>query len=392
MNFEATCVDRDFDDVPESLGSVIQKHSRSFSFASCLLPRHIRDDVRKLYAWCRWCDDAVDSASTLAEAKIRLETLQADVDRIYRGEQVRHRSSQWLAELVDRHGIRKDYPVALLDAMAMDLELGQIQSERELLRYCYGAAGVVGLMLCQIFDVRDARAFHHASALGTAMQLTNIARDVLEDSHRRRCYLPSDWLGGDIDSVGEGEIRRVVQKMLDVAEGYYQTAEAGMHYLPGGVRPAIRVAAAVYREIGTEIRRQEYEVMRGRIITPKTRFVATAVSASVRGVTVDVRQYVAAATSSLLPFTDLQPFHLQSDNAMNDAKYIAWLGLSLTAFMGGALFLLVLLNPKDASYSYLPLIYCIGCFAFGGIANFFAKQHEDASASQVPIPVRSTED
>ncbi|WP_182866616.1 hypothetical protein [Stieleria mannarensis] len=61
---------------------------------------------------------------------------------------------------------------------------------------------------------------------------------------------------------------------------------------------------------------------------------------------------------------------------MNDAKYLAWLGVSLTAFMASALFLLVLLNPKDASYSFMPLAYAIGCFLIGIATNLLARSAE----------------
>ena len=74
---------------------------------------------------------------------------------------------------------------------------------------------------------------------------------------------------------------------------------------------------------------------------------------------------------------------------MRDAKYLAWLGISLTAFMGAAVFLLVLINPKSESYSLLPLAYSLACVALGGIANFFARQNEDPEP--VPIPVSRRE-
>ena len=84
--------------------------------------------------------------------------------------------------------------------MEMDLDLGQIDTEHELLRYCYRAAGVVGLMMCRVFGVTDQRALRHAKSLGIAMQLTNIARDVREDWQRGRCYLPQSWLPRGVDA------------------------------------------------------------------------------------------------------------------------------------------------------------------------------------------------
>ena len=135
--------------------SVIRKHSRSFSAASWLLPSEYRRDVEKLYAWCRWCDDAVDSATNIKQAEKRLEILREDVERIYRGQRPLHDASQWLADLVAIHNIEKRLPLALLAGMTLDLRLGQIGTQEELMNYCYHAAGVVGLMMCRVFGVTD---------------------------------------------------------------------------------------------------------------------------------------------------------------------------------------------------------------------------------------------
>jgi len=360
--------------------AVIRKHSRSFSNASRLLPAEIRGDVQKLYAWCRWCDDAVDSTHDVETAREQLAALRNDVSNVYQNRPCEIEASGWLAELATRHTIPQCYPLALLDAMEMDLRLGHIQDQNALLEYCYGAAGVVGLMLCQIFGATDARARKPAESLGIAMQLTNIARDVLEDASRGRCYIPKTWLSTGINSASNQSIARCVRKILDLADRHYKLAEAGMHFLPKRIRPSIRVAAAVYRDIGIEIRRRDYCVMQGRITTSTTRFFTTAVTAFLKGVAVDTIDTLAFAGSPKPAITRhlrrFLPRENDMRNEMKDAKYLAWLGLSLTAFMGGALFLLVLLNPKDDSYSYLPLAYALSCFVFGIVANLLAKQNE----------------
>ena len=75
----------EFDNVPMSDASVIQHHSRSFSLAAKMLPRGIRADVVKLYAWCRWCDDAVDEAANSQKARECIKLLKKDVEKIYQG-------------------------------------------------------------------------------------------------------------------------------------------------------------------------------------------------------------------------------------------------------------------------------------------------------------------
>lgn len=387
MSLHIAATNESFDTVPTDNSSVIRSNSRSFTFASRLLPVSVRSDVQKLYAWCRWCDDAVDSAPDLQASKRRLITLREDVYRIYRGQEVEHGASKWLKGLVQSHGIDRACPLALLDGMEMDLKLGQIKNQSQLLQYCYRAAGIVGLMLCKIFKVQDSRAMRHASALGTAMQLTNIARDVLEDSHRGRCYLPETWLPSGIGSASESDIRSAVRRILDLAEQYYLVAEAGMSYLPASVRPAIRVAAAVYREIGTEIANRDCSVMQSRVVVPKTRFLLVGLTAMFAGLLRDAKRRIA---------TTISPPEISSKNysndfhreiAMNDAKYIGWLGISLTAFMGSALFLLVLVNPKDVSYSSLPLFYSVACFLIGVTTNLLAKHEE--RVERVPVTATS---
>ncbi|OUT60877.1 MAG: hypothetical protein CBB71_06290 [Rhodopirellula sp. TMED11] len=371
-----------FTSVPVDDGEVIRRCSRSFSFASRLLHASVRGDVQKLYAWCRWCDDAVDSCDSADEAKQHLTILREDVQRIYRNEPSVHRASAWLTELVDEYDIDESYPLALLDGMEMDLDLGQIDTESELLRYCYHAAGVVGLMMCSVFGVTDRRALQHAKSLGIAMQLTNIARDVREDWQRGRCYLPQSWLPDGVDASSQDEVHAAVRRILDLAEKYYEIGNEGVVYLPSAVRPAIRVAAAVYRQIGIQIRRCDYQVLQGRIVTPRFRFVSCAFTAWARGGVQDIKQSLGLANIKQSDSTD--PFSDPTEFIMNDAKYLFYLGISLTAFMSSAAFLLVMLNPKDASYSTLPMVYAVACFAVGIVTNVLAKRAE----KPVPIPVR----
>ena len=371
-----------FDHVPVDDSEVIRQNSRSFTFASCLLPATVRDDVQKLYAWCRRCDDAVDSCERADEANERLSVLREDVHRIYRNEPTVHPSSAWLAELVEKYDIDQSYPLGLLDGMEMDVDLGQLETEKALLRYCYHAAGVVGLMMCRVFGVTDGRALRHAKSLGIAMQLTNIARDVREDWQRGRCYLPQNWLPLGVDGSSQTEVRAAVRRILDLAEEYYEIGIEGIIYLPSAIRPAIRVASAVYREIGTQIRRRDYRVLQGRIVTPRFRFVSCAFKAWADGVAEDGKKRLGLVSKQ--QSNSSHPLSFSTELIMNDAKYLFYLGISLTAFMSSAVFLLMMLNPKDASYASLPIAYAVVCLLVGIVTNVLAKRAE----RRVPVPVR----
>jgi phytoene synthase len=264
-------------------GESIRRHSRSFSFASRLLPAGKRADVERLYAWCRWCDDGVDAAASLPDAVDFVDRATQDVRRIAAGQSPLAGESRWLAELVGRHDLPLEAALALLDGMRSDLTPAAGFHEADLLRYCFRVAGAVGVLMCPILGLDDRRFLPHAAALGMAMQLTNIARDVAEDWRRSRCYLPVEWTDGLQPRGGPPDPERVrqgVRRILEVADGYYSAGEMGMVGLDSHSRLAVRAAARIYHAIGTRIRQWDYRVLgeRARVsMLGKLRLVAVAV-------------------------------------------------------------------------------------------------------------------
>jgi len=378
-----------FDSVPSDYRQVIRQHSRSFSFAARLLPNPVRADVQKLYAWCRWCDEAVDDAATAAVAGQRLALLREDISRIYAGEPPVHQASNWLAELVHDHAIPIEYPLGLLDGMEMDLGSVSIGTEEELMLYCKRAAGTVGLMLCRLFGVTGADALRSAEALGIAMQLTNIARDVREDWLVGRCYLPSIWFKTRPNAnsmLTNQQVQAAVRSGLNLADKYYQEGISGLKYLPPGCRFSISAAANIYREIGQVIRRRNFRVMDGRTSVSLPRKLFLVLAEIPRG----PDPFSHSRLSHLTSETSLIHLFLSTgDRQMkNNASYIATLGISLTSIVAAALFVIVALNPKDAeSYGYLPWLYFGGCALTAIITQFLLIRLESPS-KLVPEPVR----
>lgn len=236
---------------------VLRQHAKSFYFASRFLPKASRAPVANLYAFCRYVDDVSDFGEP-TEAGTRLRALRLEVE------------NGQVPEVLEFEtlGIRRQWILDLIDGAISDTEFKPFESEAELELYCYRVAGVVGLMMCPLLGVHDERAWQNAIDLGSAMQLTNMARDVAEDAERGRVYFPLDWLRREQMGVQEvmiGQyVRPLVQRMLFKAEGLYQSGAEGLRAIPGSRRAAIGVALALYRGIGGALERQQYDPFKGR--------------------------------------------------------------------------------------------------------------------------------
>ena len=386
---------RDFDVVPGDDSEVIAVHSKSFSAAARLLPREVRRDAELLYAWCRWCDDAVDNAPTTDVARARLQTLREDVHRVYRAQPTTHAASRWLERVLSRNAIPRQLCLDLLDGMEMDLFHEPFHDESELDLYCYRAAGSVGLMMCYVLGASRPAAMRHAEALGMAMQMTNIARDVREDWQRGRCYLPRTWLVEDFDSArlpSHDRVRTAVQRLLNRADRYYEVGLEGLTELPSGVRPAIWIAAKLYHSIGETIRGRHYRVLDGRTCVPRTRKASVVLVGLARLAAMRTREHCRrlvwnAAPARRHPVRNLYSLPIEvlpMKPLSTDSAYLASIGLSLTLTMATALFILVGVNPKQADYSNLPWIYAAMSAVAAFATNWLARRI-DASARQPAV-------
>lgn len=233
--------------------AVLAKHGRTFSLASRFLPADTRDDAARLYAFCRGVDDLADEVGDEAGLRALREELAG-------GAAPRPLVAVYL-DLCARRGLSPRPALDLVDGAISDLGDVDVPDERGLLLYAYRVAGTVGLMMRPLLGADDPRATPHAVDLGIAMQLTNIARDVVEDAGRGRVYLPATWrreagIGDDEAPVADGRWHAVVLRTLDLADAYYASGEAGLGWIPWRTRLAIAVASRVYRAIGAVIRRR----------------------------------------------------------------------------------------------------------------------------------------
>lgn len=276
----------------------IERGSKSFAAAARLFPPELRESAYMLYAWCRHCDDVIDGQEmgfASPDAGIVPRGTRSDielVDLLRRQTLAATRGTpdgpifEALARVVDKHDIPERHPLELIDGFAMDASGRRYQSLEETILYSYHVAGVVGLMMARVMGVRDAPTLRRASDLGIAFQLTNIARDVMDDAAIGRVYLPLDWLAdagipaSDIDDPAHrAAVAAVAMKLLAEADRYYASATYGIAALP--FRPAMAIAAArsVYRAIGTKVRSRGAEAWDRRAVISKPFKVATLLTA-----------------------------------------------------------------------------------------------------------------
>ncbi len=256
--------------------AVLRSHGRSFYFASRLLGSTYRSRAARLYAFCRYVDDLVDESSDQHNAANEIKQLKHSLQRGHSSKPCVMNTIALMQELSMPFA-----PVeSLISGVHSDLSTRMIKDEAELLHYAFEVAGTVGLMMCFILDVRDTNAWPFAIDLGIAMQLTNIARDVGEDAAKGRVYLPANWLGGlsaaDVLNPNlkqQQTLQQATQRMLKLADVYYQSGLAGVGYLPPSARYGIVVAAKVYREIGEVVAEADYCSWNRRAVVPQSRKV-----------------------------------------------------------------------------------------------------------------------
>lgn len=237
----------------------IQKGSLSFALASRFLPPATRGSVWQLYTFCRYADDAVDCSK---DPITTWQQLRSSTDEALLSPESQNSGLvfEGLRHIKHQHAIPSQYIDDLLEGMRQDITSEQPRDFSELKRYCYHVAGTVGAMFCYMIGIRAPAALQHAIDLGCAMQITNIARDVLDDHNLGRCYLPKTYCAdhGVIPAeIGLPQSRPsiaiLVRKLLLQANELYKSGDKGLNYLPLRTAFAVAVARCVYAAIGDKV-------------------------------------------------------------------------------------------------------------------------------------------
>ncbi|MAR64428.1 MAG: phytoene synthase [Flammeovirgaceae bacterium] len=211
-------------------------YAKSFNWAGFFLPKKTYLNCSSLYDFCRTVDNIADEDGALeAKKKNLLDFKKKFNKKDYSNDVIKN---MW--SLIDEFKISTNLVNDLIDGAESDLkDEVKLNSQRELLVYSYRVAGTVGLMMAKILNVENKNALKSAIDLGIAMQLTNISRDVVEDSKNNRFYISSDF-----DSIKEN---------LKLADLFYESSFTSIKKIPISFRFAILVARRVYRRIGYNI-------------------------------------------------------------------------------------------------------------------------------------------
>lgn len=234
--------------------AVTRNSGTSFYGAMRVLPPHKRDGMYAVYAYCREIDDIADNDNPIATKIGELKEWRTEIDRLYLGSPVTP-TGRALLDPVRAFDLRKADFLALIEGMEIDAqERVAMPNLATLEHYCDCVAGAVGMLSVRIFGSDSVQAEELARTLGRALQLTNILRDVVEDSRRNRLYLPYDMLkaaGIESDDPGaivkDPRVQIVCANLARIADNYFTAAQNALTHLDRRqMRPAV-VMMHVYR-------------------------------------------------------------------------------------------------------------------------------------------------
>ena len=220
--------------------SLLEKHAKSFYWASFFLSKELFYKCSSLYNFCRTLDDIVDNESVIKTKKENFFKFKKD----FTNKNLNNLIIKEMWPIIESEKISHQIVIDLFDGVETDLEEKvQINSKKELLVYSYRVAGTVGLMMSKILKVKNKEALKGAIDLGIAMQLTNIARDVCEDKARNRQYVKHDFSS--------------IKEIIKDSQIFYNQSFNSICKIPIRSRFSVILARRLYRKIGDYIIKQK---------------------------------------------------------------------------------------------------------------------------------------
>jgi len=238
----------------------------SFFYSFLLLPEDQRRAMMALYSFCRETDDIADEVPDQQVATVKMQFWRDEIGRVFAG-LPRHPVGKELAWALTHYALSEEAFYEIIDGMIMDIARVPMITSSDLDLYCYRVAGTVGLLSIEIFSYANNKARDFATALGDALQLTNILRDLKEDAERGRIYIPQEkrirFGVADQDFI-DGNFRDSMSALLahygDKAEGQYQKA---LSLLPAEDRARLcpsMIMGSIYYAYLQRLRKSQFDV------------------------------------------------------------------------------------------------------------------------------------
>ncbi len=265
-------------------GEIARVHSKTFHLSSLCLSPPKRRAVWAVYAFCRIADDIADREAPARERLLALDAWEQRLRDTYDGGPDGPVFTA-LAHAAERYAIPIEPALDLLRGARADVTVRRYATYAELERYCDLVASTVGLLVLPVLGTAAPDAERHAIALGRAMQMTNILRDVGEDARMGRIYLPAE----DLERFGcteaaiaagvlDARFRALLRFEILRVRALYRDAEPGIAMLVPDARYCVRLALDLYRGILDRIETNGYDVFTRRAYVPLRTKAFSAVS------------------------------------------------------------------------------------------------------------------
>ena len=261
-----------------------QKWAKTFYLGTLLLPKEKRKAIWAIYVWCRRTDEIMDSveASTKSQDELsdNLDEWEENTKNVFKGN-IKSELDSVLLDTIEKYPQSIQPYLDMIDGQRMDLNKFRYKDFDELKLYCYRVAGTVGLMTQNVMGIDSAYTSapwsampdpsEAAIALGIANQLTNILRDVGEDRHRGRIYLPQadiEKFNYSEEELLKGKINKQWKALMNFqltrAREWFQKSEDGIKWLSSDARWPVWTSLRLYRGILDSIERLDYDVFNNR--------------------------------------------------------------------------------------------------------------------------------
>jgi phytoene synthase len=252
--------------------TLAKQTARNFYYSFLTLPRDRFRAMCVLYAFMRVTDDLGDDLTAGVDRAAALSRWRTELLFAWNSGKCQHPVLPAVVDMLRQQQVPLQYLLDVITGVEMDLQPTRYRTFEELSGYCYHVAGAVGLACIHLWGFHDPRALAAAIDCGTALQLTNILRDLREDADRGRVYLPAEDLerfGISATELVSGRRDRRFDELMqfEVARtrDYYARARALFGYLEPAGQPILETMLRIYGGLLDEIERRGYDVFTRRI-------------------------------------------------------------------------------------------------------------------------------